>query len=351
MEKSLIKNSQLHFLLFSCCVAVKGASRSAIVDLQREQMYFISNELFEVAQNFRVKPWQSILDEYDDDSVPALNGYIQFLEKNELGFWTESPGCFPEMDLGWVDASLITNCIIDCNKQSDHDWPSLFEQLEELGCRDLQIRCYDKVNPDWIHRIFNLLDNKRIRSVELILKYDKVFTKPLLRELTDLYFRIKTITLHAAPRNEVYRMYNNIQRCGMGNIIFVKQVIDSNSHCGAISPLYFSLSGVRSFTESVHHNSCLNRKIGIDADGSIKNCPSLPKSYGNTRDTRLEEVLGEDFKAVWNITKDQIETCKVCEFRYVCTDCRAFVSNASDPLSKPAKCGYDPYTMKWNGNV
>ncbi len=74
----------------------------------------------------------------------------------------------------------------------------------------------------------------------------------------------------------------------------------------------------------------------------------MAQSFGNIRDTTLEKALNhKDFKNYWNITKDQIDTCKDCEFRYVCTDCRAFIENPDDKFSKPLKCGYSPYTNKW----
>jgi hypothetical protein len=31
----------------------------------------------------------------------------------------------------------------------------------------------------------------------------------------------------------------------------------------------------------------------------------------------------------------------------MCSDCRAYVENPNDLYSKPLKCGYDPYTTKW----
>lgn len=102
------------------------------------------------------------------------------------------------------------------------------------------------------------------------------------------------------------------------------------------------------FAESKSYNSCLNRKISIDINGNIKNCPSMPQSFGNIRDTTLQEAIEhKDFKKYWSITKDQIDVCKDCEFRYICTDCRAYKENPEDDYSKPLKCGYSPYTNKW----
>jgi SPASM domain peptide maturase of grasp-with-spasm system len=72
-------------------------------------------------------------------------------------------------------------------------------------------------------------------------------------------------------------------------------------------------------------------------------------SFGNIKDIMLEKALNhENFKKYWNITKDQIAVCKDCEFRHICTDCRAYIEEPNDMYSKPLKCGYDPYSNKWS---
>ena len=60
-----------------------------------------------------------------------------------------------------------------------------------------------------------------------------------------------------------------------------------------------------------------------------------------------EEINISDFKDKWNIAKDQIKICKDCEFRYSCSDCRAYLEIPDDIYSKPLKCGYNPYTTEW----
>jgi len=49
----------------------------------------------------------------------------------------------------------------------------------------------------------------------------------------------------------------------------------------------------------------------------------------------------------WKLSKDQIDICRECEFRYVCTDCRAYIEDPENIYSKPLKCGYDPATNQW----
>jgi len=72
------------------------------------------------------------------------------------------------------------------------------------------------------------------------------------------------------------------------------------------------------------------------------------KNYGNIEKLSLKEVsLREDFQKIWSINKDQIEICRDCEFRHICTDCRAFLKDSNNTYSKPLKCSYNPYTSKW----
>ena len=72
------------------------------------------------------------------------------------------------------------------------------------------------------------------------------------------------------------------------------------------------------------------------------------KSYGNIRNTKLIDVVNNpEFQKVWHIKKDEITKCQDCEFRHICTDCRAYLENPEDQYSAPLKCGYDPYTCTW----
>jgi radical SAM protein with 4Fe4S-binding SPASM domain len=59
--------------------------------------------------------------------------------------------------------------------------------------------------------------------------------------------------------------------------------------------------------------------VKIDVYGNIKNCPSMKKSFGNINDISLQEALTDQkFKEYWNVSKDQIEKCNECQFRYMC---------------------------------
>jgi SPASM domain peptide maturase of grasp-with-spasm system len=103
------------------------------------------------------------------------------------------------------------------------------------------------------------------------------------------------------------------------------------------------------YLESLKYNTCLNRKLCIDFDGYIKNCPAMEKIFGNIKNTSLKEAIQtQGFKNLWKVNKDKIDVCKDCEFRYICTDCRCFIKNKKNIFSQPSKCAYNPYICKWS---
>ena len=74
-------------------------------------------------------------------------------------------------------------------------------------------------------------------------------------------------------------------------------------------------------------------------DGTIGNCPAIKKGFGNITTTTLKGVAQTDsFRKMWSITKSATDTCSQCEFRFACTDCRAFVEGSGDSYGKPTKC-------------
>jgi len=238
----------------------------------------------------------------------------------------------------------ITNVIIDSDENSKHKYAIIFQQLEELACYSLQLRYFSNISLSELNEILNLLEKSCILSIEILIPNNEEYTVEDLKLLIKKHPRITNLFIHSCKENQI--LINDI---GKGNLIFTIQKIETNFQCGKISLKAFSINTLL-FTESQAHNTCLNRKISIDVNGEIKNCPSMKKSFGNIKDTTLEEALEKPgFKDLWTIKKDDIEVCKDCEFRHICTDCRAFIKDPENIYSQPAKCPYNPYIAKWEG--
>lgn len=338
-----MKNRDEIPLLFECCRIVRGYNRSVICDLQRFSYRFIPNELADLLIRFKGLSVESIQAEYDHLYDDIIQENFDLLKTSEIVFYTTHPEWFPDMSLEWHDPSPLTNAIIDVIQIDSMDFGNLWTQLSDLGCEHIQIRIFGVVGLHELETALALIGTQRVTAVEILFPYIPNISEQYLVDVVFRQPRISALLIHSAPETRlVYESETN-----MGTIYFLEETLSDNSHCGQIFQNLFTVN-ITNFTESHHHNSCLNRKISIDTEGNIKNCPSMSQSFGNIRDTTLQQALEHpDFKKYWNVTKDQIEVCKDCEFRYICTDCRAYIENPQDMYSKPLKCGYNPYTCEW----
>jgi SPASM domain peptide maturase of grasp-with-spasm system len=334
--------SQPVFKLFASCIPVQGARRSVVCDLQRGAFRLIPNGLYEILTEHRGQPTDAIKTAYDHEFDLEIDEYFQFLLDNELGFWCDEPEQFPDLDLTWDAPGRITNALIDVDAGSRHDFPGLLQQLDSLGCTALEVRFFSPCTLEALREVLEASRNGRLRSVQLLFPHSNDISEEALDRLCADHPRLSGMVVHSAPENR--------KRKAPGSAVtlhYRAAVIDSPSCCGEVHPGYF-VTNIGHFTEAQSHNTCLNRKLAIDARGEIKNCPSLQRSFGNAdRDTLAGALAQPGFRALWTINKDQIEVCQDCEFRYICTDCRAYVANPGDLYSKPRKCGYDPYTAQW----
>lgn len=331
------------FVLFANCLPVKGASRSVICDVQRREYQLIPNVLWEILTSFPGETLREIKGHYEAEAAGIIESYFEFLVDKEYLFFTQEPELFPPMDLVWEDPALITNAILDLDKDSCWNMAGALEQLAELGCKHLQWRCFDRFPLTFFENLLSLLDKSAIQSIEIYMCYDPEVSFRDVFNLCNQFHRIAALYIHDAPEDKV--AYTS--HFGMGHIFYHRQKIDSAVHCGVVSSQYF-LVNLPLFTESLHFNSCLNKKIAVDRQGWIRNCPSMQRNFGHIENTRLAAALHEtDFTALWHVTKDQVKVCRDCEFRYICTDCRAYLSEADQRDSKPFKCHYNPYNARW----
>lgn len=332
-----------HLVLFSNCFPVKGFKRSLICDVTRSRYDFIPNTLYDLLIRFNGSPIDDIEAAIGEDFRQVFQKYLEFLLKKEYIFLTDQPWLFPPVELSWENPGIITNAIVDIDAGSTHDLRDIVAQLDDLGCQALEIRTFHALNTASVAAAIDCVRESGLRSVQLLLKYHPEYSKDFFRRLLAENQRIMSVTIHStADESLTQRSHNEI------NVFFIKNRILSEEHCGAISKFNFA-SNILLFMESHFHNNCLNRKIAVDKKGYIRNCPSARENYGQFGLHTLREAVAQPaFRQAWNIKKDDIATCRDCEFRYVCTDCRVYTANQDDIHSKPAKCNYDPYTATWN---
>lgn len=320
-------------------------TRSILCDLERQSYLQIPNDLYRILTDHRGKSVAEIKAFYGNRYDATIEDYFARLSNAEFVFATDHPELFPVLDSSWDEPFELTNAIIDIDNKSTFELESIFYQLSSLHCKFIQIRFFKSAQIEEMGSIIDFLNSMRSNSIglELLVGYNELSTEADYLLLFKKYKRLNSLIVYGMPGGKVIKRIEHSRY-----LVFTPVDLSSEHHCGHISKELFSIN-IKTFTEALNFNSCLNGKISIDKRGEIKNCPSMTSSFGNIKDTKLSQVLlHPGYKKNWKITKDQVHTCKSCEFRYICTDCRAYVQHPDgDGLSKPLKCGYDPQIGEW----
>lgn len=332
-----MKNSV--FKVFSSCVLVPGVSRSLIIDGQRWKYYTIPNTMYALLKSYDGRSIQEVIrkEGTDPEALNILSDYFKFLFEHELIFECSSEMAqhFVPVEESYDHPATITNAIISIEKFVATDIATILLQLTDLGCYTLEIRINKPTEINTISKLLELCKALELENLSLIIQLD-----------TD----IKALEVYKESfpfLNQVINYNQGFENREAIGIIYTSKDLSQSNSCGLVRADFFTPT-LKHYMESVNHNSCLNRKIAIDAKGEIRNCPGMQESFGNIRDTTLAEAIHKPgFKKYWNITKDHITKCKDCEFRHICTDCRAYLDMPEDVLSAPLKCGYNPYTNEW----
>jgi SPASM domain peptide maturase of grasp-with-spasm system len=318
--------------------ATIGKRRGLIIDSLNDVYYIVPNDLIKFIQ--RYNSWEmSKIKEKEKENIEVVDEYVSFLTKINSIIWLH-PKHFDRFVKNYNFESnipnKITNAIVDFNGASIQNIEKVINLLNDLNIINVQFRIFKlELNNEITSCLINHIENSSIWHVEILV--NKESSTPGSLELLSSSKRISYIITDY--ETEKYLPKLNHSKCS----------IDSEKSCGNICTKQFNTS-YRFLAESKSFNTCLNRKLSIDAEGNIKNCPSMAMSYGNINDpdVNIEAIVNsEEFQKVWYINKDKINICKVCEFRHVCTDCRAYLEDPEDIYSKPLKCGYNPYTTEW----
>lgn len=329
-----------HFLLFSNCVITKGVQRAIIADLQNDRYTFVPNSFADIINALKDCPI-NVFCTQNNISEPELIDQLDKLESSGLGHYTDEVDLFPEINTDFKAPYLIQDCIIELSELAVQHSEKIIRELAVLGCQSLELRCYDEFDPFKIQQILDNIILSRIRNVEIYVKYDPKISKAYFYKFLSNYHIVTCLTVHSCPLKV-------IPEAGGNRLRFIENSLSSNKCCGKISKDLFKIN-LHFYLESLKHNTCLNRKISIDLDGNIKNCPSHSSAYGKIPDTSLTAVVASaEFKKLWDITKESIKICQQCEFRNICSDCRVFLEDENDIYSKPLKCGYNPLTGEWD---
>jgi SPASM domain peptide maturase of grasp-with-spasm system len=316
------------FNLFSCCIPVKGYRRSIIIDTQRNESYYIPNDLYRIIKN---NP--TIL---TSNNNKVISDYLDFLLKNELGFLFKKSKNFPAIELKWESPSFVTNSIVEFQNFNNYNIKKATDQLSELRCKNILIKIYNNHDIKVINRLFLNFKNKGFKSIDILISHHSL----TIEEVSNFIYSnpiIRNFTLVDSKKDELIQMSSD----GMSSIVLVQKNINELKK---IDSSIFNLN-LRFIIESVNFNNHLNKKVSIDKKGYLKNIPSFKENFGHIDTTKIKDVISnKEFNKLWLITKDKVNICKDCEHRYICPQ---LITDKEDIKSKPKVCNYNPYLAKW----
>lgn len=106
---------------------------------------------------------------------------------------------------------------------------------------------------------------------------------------------------------------------------------------------------LREYRKRLQWNGCWFGKAAVCHNGDVLPCIFAREHVaGNVFRDSLKSIVYGGLLNYWRINKDNVETCKDCEYRYHCYDCPPLTYSLTKRLDrKPPFCPYDPYTGKW----
>lgn len=340
------------FILSSSCKVVKGAKRSVLVDYQRTDVRIISNDYANLIEMLNRRVISSVKDKINVKSHEQFEKFLFFLISNEFGFISEDINSYPEISDEVFDNHInLFDSIIEVHpdRYNDSDFIKIIEKIDNLQCYSVQLRLLSRASLDLLKELSDIIKKTNISYLEIHV-LGKIKNQKFYRSLIIDNPRLTELFIYGSENNKTVEVINKREgyyQISLGNINYRSSLLN-DSICGAINFQNLNFGELKIYNMLKNHNGCLYKKLTIDSYGYIKNCPSIKSNFGHHSEIDLKKVIiNKKFGFLGTIKKDEIEVCKDCEFRYSCTDCRAFTSDPDNIYSKPLKCGYDPYTNKW----
>lgn len=322
-------------ILAPCCVIVKGKNYSCIYDLQRNGIYRFPNSflpLFEDTQNTGI--WSISTDYSSADQLSFVEG----LKANQLCVSTSMASYFRPLSTEYKSERICENAIIDRYANSAYSMELLSSKLSSVACAAICLRYFQPMMLSEIELDVIAFSDSTVRSIEIHFSNSEKIDLSQLKEFKRKHGRVCSFVMYSQEKNRTITI-------GDGLTIQLKATdLEASRMCGGVTEAKMRAQ-TQLYLESMNYNNCLHRKVYIGRHGEVKNCPAMVKTYGKIESPKM--ILAElfntsEFRKCWYITKDKVDTCQDCEFRYACIDCRCFLQTPDERFSKPCKCQYIP---------
>ncbi|CEJ68527.1 hypothetical protein [Chryseobacterium oranimense] len=331
MELTYQQNNDTFVHLFSCCIPVKGYQRSAIYDIQREDIELVPNTMIEFLNYIHGKKRSEILKEFESDKT--AKDYLAFLEKKEFIFYSPN-SYFPDIPPKSIneDTSSIYFTTIILSQFIRDNIDTAIKNINELGVKRLHFHIDNEDSMAIIKNILELLEYSRITNLSFSIPFQKI-DKKIYQDN-----RLKTIYIFNSPKKRI------IQNKEVSNVFITSDGLSLFLPKFGLNTIDINIG---TYNIAKNYNLSLYKTIFIDKEGVIKFNSLDKENYGNITDS-LNDLKTKTIKKlskIWNIRKTEISPCNICEFRFCCTV--TYIPKRKNK-SYELECNYNPYTNDLN---
>lgn len=297
--------------LFTDCINVSGYLRNVIIDLTRQNFYFVPK-------------WSG-----NSEDIITYDFY-NFLMEEEIIFENneifKSPENIPNGEKPTIIETIVVENYFDNN---------LLEFIQEYKVRHIVYLIENDLYR--AKRILESLFIEDVSSVDIHLTLDELNVNVihLIQEIINQY-PFSSFTIYP-KKNKYLPSY-------LGNQILISEDSVFNNEGISFSSFYANFDF---YFESLYHNAYYNKKLFIDSKGFISlDYSSLTKPVGTVK-TRLASEMIDFCKKFWDSPKSECDICKDCEFRNMCLDNRLPYHRSERQWYHKTECNYNPYICKW----
>lgn len=326
----------MKYKLSSSCFPIKGYGRSLLYDFRNNSYYYIPNSLCDLLmQNDCSQDW---VKNKSEEEKKIVFEYIDFLKERLCLINIEKldASCFVPISLEKNTSDIISILNMEIHKQPSHLLINNFEKfIYDFKINNLSIVWgFEKSE---LFNILNILSNTFVNNLELYL-HCKKYSDEEVKEIIKAYPVISKIILLGANENSIDYLYG-------GNHLSINKI--ASEHINSSKNQIKFVFNKRFFIESHKYNTFYNKRLFINELGDVSFVNNFSPIF-NISDYNINKILKSSLLKFWQISKDNIEICKDCEFRHMCYDSRVPKTNGHYWYYETF-CIYNPFVCKWEG--
>lgn len=379
----------MYFKLNPECLFVVGKNGSILCDSFNNKIYHLN------------KNETKLLINAEKNNIISSNDFFNNLEDNCLGTYYENLPYIPkirnsvttytdEIEFNFKNFFLELNnecynkcdyCAnknlkrskgcLGCNVFNENgeslnimEFYEIIDCISNLGCEELYLTGGNiSLDQDKVLKILNYSKDK-FKLIHVIISYKNIsknffdvlnnyFIDLIIQiELDDfkkenLFYEENISYLVIIPENEENRFYKTYEY--VGDVYCIPDFLSLTNLYNPNLNNNFEFT-IDSFFHNLEFHPCLGKSIFISSKGNIYPCPMLrTKLWGNVKQENLLKFFQDNKNEIydfWRTNLDYIDGCNQCEFRYVCSDCRALEEEFTANINSKILCSLSDFHGK-----